>query len=677
MTGTRSVLWITQAVSLLLLGGLLGCATTKKATLGNDDSLPLSEAVLFTSANDTVFADDFLYVFRKNRMVDSTVARKPESTQQAIEEYLDLYVNFRLKVKAAEEAGLDQKESFQQELAQYREQLAKPYLIENRVTEQLIEDVYERMKQEVRASHILIEVPEDASPSDTLKAYQLADSLRTLALNGTSFSMLAEQYSSDPSAASNGGDLGYFSALQMVYPFEKVAYSTEIGNISQPVRTRFGYHIIKVQDKRPSQGKVKVAHIMIRPSGDNDSTAYQKARQVYEQLRTGADWGEMVERFSEDVSTKSKDGELPYFGTGNMIESFEAAAFALKNPGDISQPVKTRFGWHIIKLIDRQKLEPMEKIRPTLERQVERSIQAEVRQGEMISTLKNESDFEADTANINQGIYYLFGEEQPEGAVSNRGAVLFSVADTTIEIGNFYDYVQEQQGALEADSVTAYQLYEDFEAETLLTYEKSHLADNNQEYRRILQEYRDGILLFDIMEDKVWSKAVEDSTGLKQFFESHRDNYRWNERVDATILDAQSQATLDQAKQQLGEVNKPLNEEKIAEVESAINENTPLALQIHQDKYERDEERTSVEAVIDQVAWELGTYTMEENGRFYYILIHDVLPPKLKELEEVRGIVIADYQNELDRQWITALREKYPVEIDEDVLQRVIQQVEP
>jgi peptidyl-prolyl cis-trans isomerase SurA len=671
------VSWITQAVSLLLLGGLLSCATTKQATRDDDESFSLSESVLFTSANDTVFADDFLYVFRKNRMVDSTVARKPESTEQAMKEYLDLYVNFRLKVKAAEEAGLDQKESFKQELAQYREQLAKPYLIENRVTEQLIEDAYERMKQEVRASHILIEVPEDASPQDTLKAYQLADSLRTLAQDGTSFSMLAEQYSSDPSAASNGGDLGYFSALQMVYPFEKAAYSTETGDISQPVRTRFGYHIIKVQDKRPSQGKVKVAHIMIRPSGDNDSIAYQKAKQVYEQLRNGADWGEMVERFSEDVSTKSKDGELPYFGTGNMIESFENAAFALENPGDISQPVKTRFGWHIIKLIDRQKLEPMEKLRPTLERQVERSIQAEVRQDEMISTLKNESDFEADAANTNQAIYYLYAEEQAESAEPDRGAVLFAVADTTIEIGNFYNYVQEKQGALSADSATSHQLYEDFEAETLLAYEKNHLADNNEEYRRILQEYRDGILLFDIMEDKVWSKAVEDSVGLHSYFENHRDDYRWQERVEATILDAQSQAILEQAQRQLGEISGPLSEEKIAEIEGAFNEKNPLALQIHQDKYERGEERTSVEAIIDKVTWEPGTYTMEENGRFYHILIHDVLPPKLKELDEVRGIVIADYQNELDRQWIAALREKYPVEIDEDVLQRVVQQVEP
>ncbi len=666
------VSWI---ACLVLLLGVGGCTATKKSARNKNADFSLNETVLFTSAADTVFADEFLYVYQKNRIKDTATERTPESQRQAMEEYLDLYVNFRLKVKAAEEAGLQRRESFKQELAQYREQLAKPYLTENRVTEQLIQDTYERMKQEVRAAHILIEVPENATAQDTLKAYQLADSLRMLAQNGASFSMLAEQHSSDPSAASNGGDLGYFSALQMVYPFEKVAYRTSVGSISEPVRTRFGYHIIKVNDKRTSQGKVKVAHIMIRP--DSDSTAYQKARQVHQQLLTGADWNEMVERFSEDVSTKSQGGELPYFGTGNMIESFENAAFALKNPGDISSPVKTRFGWHIIKLIDRQGLDSLEKMRPSLERQVERNIQAEVRQEEMVSTLKQESDYQSNKSNIAQAVYYLHAGTQAESAEPNRGAVLFAVADTTLEIGNFYDFVQEKQGALSADSVLAHQLYRDFEAEALLVYEKDHLADNNEEYRRILQEYRDGILLFDIMEQKVWSKAVEDSAGLKQYFENHREDYRWNERAEATILDAQSQTILEEAKQKLGEINGPLSEEVISETESTFNQDTPLSLQIHQNKYEQGEERTSVEAVIDQVDWEKGTYSQIENDRFYHILIHDVLPPKLKGLDEIRGIVIADYQNELDRQWIAALREKYPVEINEDVLQFLGQQMEP
>ncbi|MGB3777226.1 MAG: peptidylprolyl isomerase, partial [Tunicatimonas sp.] len=318
------------------------CSTTKKSADQSSTFQP-QEAVLFSVANDSVRADEFMYVYQKNQA--DSVARMSEAAQaQAVRDYLKLYVNFKLKVKAAEAAQLDQKESFKKELAQYQQQLAKPYLVENRVTEQLIEEAYERSKQEVKASHILITVDENAAPADTLRVYQKADSLRQLALNGASFAMLAEQYSDDPSAASNGGDLGYFTALQMVYPFENAAYHTEMGSISPPIRTRFGYHIIKVHDKRPSKGKVKVAHIMIR-EGENaqDSSAQQKAQQIYEQLQQGGNWNELTERFSDDVTTRSSGGELPFFGTGNMIESFEDAAFALKNPGDISPPVKTRF----------------------------------------------------------------------------------------------------------------------------------------------------------------------------------------------------------------------------------------------------------------------------------------------------------------------------------------------
>ncbi|MEO0334348.1 MAG: hypothetical protein AAF223_22190, partial [Bacteroidota bacterium] len=300
----------------------------------------------------------------------------------------------------------------------------------------------------------------------------------------------------------------------------------------------------------------------------------------------------------------------------------------------------------------------------------------EVRQEEMLSTLKQENDYQVNQANINEAIYYLYTGATAESAEPDRGAILFSVADTTLEIGNFYDFVQEKQNALTADSALAYQLYQDFEASTLLVYEKGHLAENNQEYRRIIQEYRDGILLFDIMEQKVWSKAVEDSVGLKQYFGNHRESYRWKERVEATILDAQDQTILDDALQKLGGISEPLNDEAILEVESLFNKDNPLAFQIHQGKYERGEERTSVEAVIDQVNWEKGSYSREENGRFYHILIHDVLPPKLKELNEIRGIVIADYQNELDQQWITTLREKYPVEINKDVLQYLVQETE-
>jgi peptidyl-prolyl cis-trans isomerase SurA len=643
------------------------CTTTKKSADQTSTFQP-QEAVLFTVANDSVRADEFMYVYRKNQ-ADSVSRMSEEAQAEAVRDYLKLYVNFKLKVKAAEAAQLDQKETFKQELAQYQQQLAKPYLVENRVTEQLIEEAYERSKQEVKASHILITVAEDAAPADTLQAFQKADSLRQLALNGASFAMLAEQYSDDPSAASNGGDLGYFTALQMVYPFENAAYRTEMGSISPPIRTRFGYHIIKVHDKRPSKGKVKVAHIMIR-EGENaqDSSAQQKAQQIYEQMQQGGNWNELAERFSDDVTTRSSGGELPFFGTGNMIESFEDAAFALKNPGDISPPVKTRFGWHVIKLIEQQGLEPLSELRPSLERRIDRSVRSEVMQSEMVDLLKQENGYQGN-AELIQGV--IDQTQSPEARDIPAEAVLFTMQDTTLTAGDFYAFLKGGSEEAAADSAAARQAYQDFEAQSILAYEERHLLDKYEDYRRILQEYRDGILLFDIMEKKVWSKAMDDSVGLRDYFAAHRDDYRWNERVRVTLVDAESERVLNQIKQNLQDKELPLSEKERTSLEKKHTKDSPLALQIRQETYERGQPRTAAEAVIDQVDWSPGAYTIENNGRFYYIRVQEVLPPQLKELDEIKGIVIADYQNYLDQQWVSALRQQYLVEINDDVLQKV------
>ena len=650
---------------------MVACTTTQKSANQARNEFQPQEAVLFTVAADSVRADEFMYVYNKNQ-ADSAATLSEEARTQAVRDYLKLYTNFKLKVKAAEDAEIDQQESFKKELAQYQQQLAKPYLVENRVTEQLIEEAYERSKQEVKASHILITLDENASPADTLRAYQKIDSLRTLALNGASFAMLAEQYSNDPSAATNGGDLGYFTALQMVYPFENAAYHTAIGDVSPPIRTRFGYHIIKVHDKRPSRGKIKVAHIMIRVAegSTTDSSAHQKAQQLYEQLRQGGDWNELTERFSEDVTTRSSGGELPYFGTGNMIESFEDAAFALKNKGDISPPVKTRFGWHIIKLIDRQGLEPLSELRSSLERRIDRSVRSEVMQSEMVDLLKQENGYQAQPEAIQAAIQHL-GASPNAAADEGADQVLFTMQDTTLTAADYYAFARKQAEAA-PDSAVARRTYEEFEAKSILAYEERHLLDKYEDYRRILQEYRDGILLFDIMEKKVWSRAMEDSVGLAEYFAAHREDYRWHERVRATMVDAESERILNQVKKDWEGKAQPLSDEELAKTERKYTQESPLALQIRNSTYERGESRTAAEAVIDTINWAPGEYTVENNGRFYYILVHEVLPPKLKELDEIKGIVIADYQNYLDQQWITSLQQQYPVEINENVLQQVI-----
>ncbi|WPP51043.1 peptidylprolyl isomerase [Catalinimonas niigatensis] len=655
---------------------LFSCATHKKvAELNTLPPVDLSKAALFTYGQDSMIADDFQFVFFKNNE-DSVKALENAALEASINDYLKLYINFKLKVKAAYDAGKHQDPAFIQEFEKYRDQLAKPYMVESRMNEKMVVEAYERLREEIHASHILISMPENTSAQDTLQYFLKADSLRRLAINGKSFAMLAEKHSDDPSAAQNGGNLGYFSSMQMVYPFENAAYQTEVGNISEPVRTNFGYHIIKVLDRRPAQGRVKVAHIMIRHQEgepqDETSKTYKQALKLYEELQKGTDWNELTERFSEDLSTRSNGGELPYFSTGGMLNSFEDAAFALKEAGEISKPVKTQYGWHIIKLIDRKGLEPLEMLRPLIERKVERNFQQKEMRQEMVAMLKEENRYIANEPMISKSLFYM--SSGPELAKPNDMGVLFSISDTVYTFSALLTFLDKNKITLPVDSVRAKKLYQQFEGEQILLYEESHLTDKYPKYSRLVQEYKEGILLFDIMEEKVWVKASADEQGLKNYYQTHKDKYHWNKRVDATILDAKDQQKLDKAIKLLA--TKPISKSLIEGIEVQLNTDSPLNLQIHKDIYEEGSSRTEAEKVIDQVAWKVGTYDLNYQGRFYHVIVHEVIPPKDKSFDEVKGLVTSDYQDELEKAWIAELHEKYPVTVNELILKQLIQKIQ-
>ncbi|MFW5726835.1 MAG: peptidylprolyl isomerase [bacterium] len=672
---TKNKNWSRSILSLSLICSLAACSTLSrnKSTRTPAAAIDLSRSAVFTYNGDSVLAEDFMYVYRKN---NASVQNDTISLSEAVNDYLDLYINFKLKVKAARGEGMHLEESFQQELAQYSEQLARPYLVENRIVEQLVLESYERLKEEISAAHILIALPENAAPADTLSAYQKADSLRQLAKDGASFAMLAEQHSDDPSAAQNGGVLGYFTAMQMVYPFETAAYQTPVGEISTPVRTRFGYHIIQVNDRRPAQGSVKVAHIMIRHDSPQnmgqDSDAYKQAMKIKQELQQGGDWNELTERFSDDMSTRSSGGMLPYFETGNMPEKFEAAAFALKEEGAISEPVATRYGWHLIKLVDRKGLEPFELLRPLLERKARSIVGQEELTDEMLQLLREENDYVQDEENYRKVLAYLTNGQAPEIGAPDDQAVLFSLRDTSFTFASFKNYMQGKPADMPYDSVQARKTYQEYEAQVIFEYEKAHLGEKYEDYRRLLQEYREGILLFNIMEEKVWSQASQDTLGLKQYFETHRDAYQWKERVSATLFDAASEKVLQQAYLEADKADSQLSKKEIDRIVELYNESSALELQIHQDIYERGEARTQAESVVDEVNWERGVYDVNKGGRFYLVIIHEVLPPRPKKLEEVRGLVIADYQNELDKNWVSQLRQTYPVQVNQEVLNQII-----
>jgi peptidyl-prolyl cis-trans isomerase SurA len=693
-------------------------------------------------------------------------------SRESIQEYLDLYTNFRLKVLDAESQGLDTVTAFKTELEGYKQQLAQPYLTEKSVTDKLVREAYARMQQEINASHILINVAADAEPKDTLAAYNRILALRQRALAGEDFEKLAATYSEDPSARDNSGNLGYFTALQMVYPFEDAAYKTPPGNLTPPVRTRFGYHLIKVNDARPAQGEIKVAHIMVRatpgmPKADS-VMAKKKIDEIYARVLRKENWDKLVAQFSEDASSAQNGGELPWFGTGRMIPNFEEAAFKLKNPGDLSRPVLTPYGWHIIKFLERRTLPPYEDMEPTLRSRVAKDSRSELNKAAFLKRIKVENNFQE----LAPAKSYALGKADTtliSGTWKNRYAgketevPLFSIQNRRFTIKDFFDYVEQNQRPRPQSSPghAMALLYDNFVDQSLINYEKENLENKYVDYRMLVREYRDGILFFQLMDEKVWSKAIEDTVGLNNFFQSHRDNYRWDTRAEATVLSAASPEILAQARQMLSQGSFEVRKNKLAPVlfeagkdrlngrakvqleelagrlaadtslvltlrgqstpaesrqlaarrasqvqqyftakglparrvlvtamgkttaqravllqlrssdlrvlEQNLNEKNPLALQVSRRRFVKGENK-----LLDGLTWQPGNTTLQQDGRYYAILIHQVLPPAYKQLNETRGPATSDYQAYLEKEWINQLRQRYPVEVKQPEVEKLI-----
>ena len=346
------------------------------------------KATILTIDGEAITLEEFDNIFRKNNR-DSVI------TQQALDDYMQLFINFKLKVKEARALGLDTVTKFKTELEGYRAQLARPYLTDTDVLNELMREGYERLNQEVHASHILIKCDPNASPEDTLKAFNKAMDIRNQILNGSDFSIVAKDRSEDPSAKDNGGDLGYFTAFQMVYPFEDAAYKGNVGDISLPVRTRYGYHIIKIIDKRTARGEIHVAHIMIKEKKEEGgaANAEAKATEIYQKLLAGEKFEDLSAKFSDDGSSAKKGGELPWFGTNKMVIEFEDASFALKNDGDISKPFKTSYGWHIVKRLGYKPVASYQEMEKEIKGKVSKDQRAEKTKASFITKLKKQYQF--------------------------------------------------------------------------------------------------------------------------------------------------------------------------------------------------------------------------------------------------------------------------------------------
>ena len=610
-----------------------------------------NEAVLFSAGPAEVSAGEFIHIYKKNHINPAV-----DYTEAAINNYLDLFIKFKLKVSDAKALGMDTLPEFVKEFATYKEELKRPYMADASLLDQLVLEAYERYKTEINASHILVSVTPDATPADTLLAYNKITNIRGRAMSGEDFAALASTLSDDPSAKYNFGNLGWFSSMQMVYPFESAAYQTETGQISNIVKTRFGYHIIKVHERRKAQGEIEVAHIMIRTGPDKDSIkTAQLVYEVYNQLQAEASWDELCSKFSDDVNTKGSGGKFRPFRAGAFasVPEFEEAAFSLSSPGTYTKPFTSAFGWHIIKLINQIPVPEFEQLEPSLKNRISRDERLGISRMRLIEKLKGEYGYKENESVKNTALQQA--DSSLNRAIWSRTHAnaqemnIASFKNTEVKLSSFYSYVKTKQQPNTIDPALYMNLlYDNFIEEWVMSMEEQRLIRENKEFALLLKEYEEGLLLFEIMEKKVWNRAVDDSIGLRAYYESNSLAYQWGQRTSATIYSHGSIEILN-------ELEELLSDEKTA---ASFIEEKKIKKVVGQFDSGQSE-------LIDQLTKRVGKQYHQENNLHYLIVIDGILSPSQKTFEEAKVDLISDYQEYLEAQWIDQLRSKYPVRVNE------------
>jgi peptidyl-prolyl cis-trans isomerase SurA len=587
---------------------------------------------------------------------------------------VELFKKSKLKVAEAEALGYDTIPKLKKELDGYKKQLALPYLIDSAKNESLVREAYDRTKTEVRASHILIRMESNAAPADTLAAYNRILALKKRIEKGEDFGFVARSKggSDDPSAGSNGGDIGFFTAFQMVYPFEDMAYNTAVGSISEPFRTKFGYHILKVTDKRPARGTIKTSHIMVsvpkEASQEDQQNAEKKINELYDMLMAGSKFEDLASDHSDDPSTSNKGGILPPFGTGTttrMVPAFEDAAFALKNDGDISKPVRTEYGFHIIRRLEWKDVQPYESLKKELQNKVNKDERSKKTQDSFVAKLKKEYGYKDLTKKSlkwfdkNLDSSYYIGKWNADKLKSNK--VVFEIEGRKFYQKDFATYLMNNYRNVrrDANKVVVRTQFKQWEKESILSYEESKLSLKYPDFKALLNEYHDGILLFEIMTDKVWNKAMKDTNGLRTFFESNRSNYMWGKRMDAVVYECLNIQLANDVYKMIQ--NDTINSKHVLE---KINKDSELNLRVKTNKF--DIETTNF--IKGQKLSKGVNKPYEFDGKLFVIKVNEILDPKEKEFSEAKGAATSDYQNYLEKMWLDELAKKHTIKINYDVL---------
>jgi peptidyl-prolyl cis-trans isomerase SurA len=618
-----------------------------------------------TVSGSKIQSGEFIRMYKKSSEPGKTLS---------IDSYLDQFIIFKLKVADAISEGIDTTRAFRNELNGYRQQLAQSYLTDSRKKEELLKKAYQRTLTEINAWHILISLPPDPGPKDTLLAWDKAMDVKERILKGEAFEQVARGTSDDKSVLVNGGNLGYFTAFQMIMPFEDAAYSLRKGEISNPVRTPYGYHIIKVTDKRPSGGRVHVAHIMkVVPPGASEDVA-KKAEEdintIYSNLQDGASFSDLARTLSDHKESAAGGGVLNWFGAGEMIPDFAEAAFSIPDTGSYTKPVRTLYGWHIIKLIEKRAPGSFEETRSFLESKMNQSYLNAISKKELVNKLKKEYKFRIDSeiyrwfirntdTLIIQGLKKYNRDSLPAGN-------LYTFAKQSLTAKEFASYI-EKKGSMVVTKDSVYFIDSSIDArssEHILTYENSVLERKYPEFRYLMNEFHDGILLFEISGKRVWNRINNDSVALMKYYEDHKYEHLSKKGIEAKIYNLRSpgqQKKLDAAYARYS--GKPDADSRLSE---KFNKKGAVNLTITDSTWFQGSDPD-----IDRIIWETGAQSFTWKGFPSVVIIEKIIDPVPLPFNEIQGELMTGFQESLESDWIGQLKEKFTVKVDIDELNNV------
>lgn len=618
------------------------------------------DEVLLKVDGEPIMTSEFLRVYNKN------LDLVKDESQKDVDGYLKLFTEYQLKLKEARRLKLHEDAKYQREFLRYKNQLTKNYLSENKVTDALVKEAYDRGNLDINASHVLVRLDENAT--DTLNAYNKVLNLRERVLN--------EGFDAVKKEAHNGKtifleDLGYFSAFKMVYDFETAAYNTPKGEISMPFRTQFGYHVVKVNDKRPSRGTITAAHIMIAlEQKDTLLDPEQRINDIYKKIQQGESFESLAKQFSDDKSSARNGGKLSPFKSGQLSSTeFEDQAFALKNDEDVSEPFKTEYGWHIVKRIDLKPIQTFEELKPTLESKVKRDSRSKLINAAMVNELKKRYDisYNEDAKGYFESIlsnaYFTRSWKLPEEFEKDN--VLFTINNKSFTYNDFGNHLLAAQRlyinkTMPFSNVVNTEFDRFFES-NILQYREENLEFENEEFANILAEYRDGLLLFDLMENEIWNKASKDSTGLEEYYKANKSKYQWGKRVEVLMASSANKNKLQEALKMMK------NGKSEEDIKAKLNTDSEKHIIFTKGVYDLSDSRLP----NDFEAKEGLSKIYRHNDAFHVMDVKAVMPEAIKTLEEARGNVINDYQSELETNWIDGLYKRFSVEVNEKVLESV------